>query len=172
MRWPPPFFTLHRNACLPSCAGVIEGSPSPGSDPVAGIWGEGFVDRRHPHTVVREVMLTAQRLVRWSRVSASLGRGIVPFGTDDPMVRPFTQSPANHHYAQILERIQIVGAIRLSPRLGLEPSAFNRDQPAAPTATPRWQRSRLPVDHVEVQGSGAMLRSPEFARGGSFDQRK
>ena len=153
----------------------------PGGEPVAGIWGEGFVDRRHPHTVVHEVMLTAQRLVRGSRVSASLGRGIVSFGTDDPMVRPFTKYPANHHYAQILERIQVVGAIRLGPRLGLELSAFNGDEPAAPTALPRWQRfgdsrsARLtlwPVDHIEVQGSGARLRSPEFALGGGFDQRK
>ena len=31
----------------------------PNGEPVPGIWGEGFVERRHPHTVVHEVMLSA-----------------------------------------------------------------------------------------------------------------
>jgi hypothetical protein len=153
----------------------------PGGEPVAGIWGEGFIDRRHPHTVVHEVMLTAMRQVQGTTVSLSAGRGIVPFGTDDPMVRPFTKYPANHHHAQVLERIQLTGAIRLSPRIGLELSTFNGDEPASPTAAPRWSRvgdsraarlSLWPVRGLELQGSAASLRSPEFAGGEGLDQQK
>lgn len=153
----------------------------PNGEPVAGIWGEGFIDRRHPHTVVHEVMLSATRRVRDGAVSLSAGRGTVPFGTDDPMVRPFTKYPANHHFAQVLERVQLVGAVRITPRVAVEVSTFNGDEPAGPTAAPRWSRfgdshaARLtvwPNTQVEVQGSAASLRSPEFASGEGLDQRK
>lgn len=47
--------------------------------------GEGFVDRRHPHAFVHEVMLTGRGAVGPLAYSASAGRGFAPFGTDDPM---------------------------------------------------------------------------------------
>ena len=153
----------------------------PDGEPVAGIWGEGFIDRRHPHTVVHEVMLTGERRLRGARVSLAAGKGSVPFGTDDPMVRPFTKYPANHHFSQVLERIQLVSAIRVTSHVALEGGVFNGDEPAGPTAQPRWRRfadsraARLtlwPVPQLEVQGSAAFVRSPEFVTGIGFDQHK
>ncbi len=153
----------------------------PDGEPVAGIWGEGFIDRRHPHTVVHEIMLTGERRIRGSRLSVSGGKGGVPFGTDDPMVRPFTKYPANHHFSQLLERLVLAAAIRVTPRIAIEGSLFNGDEPASPTAQPRWRRfadsrsARLtvwPVAQLELQGSTALVRSPEFATGDGFDQQK
>ena len=153
----------------------------PDGEAVAGIWGEGFVDRRHPHTVVHELMLSGE--VRRGRVNMSLagGRGFVPFGTDDPMVRPFTKYPANHHLSQIMERVQLTAAARLGEWAALELSTFNGDEPQSPTAAPQWNRfadSRAarvtfwPLAVVEIQGSVASVRSPEFVRPDGLDQAK
>lgn len=153
----------------------------PDGEPVAGIWGEGFIDRRHPHTVLHEVMITAARRLGGARGSLSAGKGIVPFGTDDPMVRPFTKYPANHHFSQILERVQVVGALRYRDRVALEGGVFNGDEPAGPTAAPRWRRfadsraarlSMWPRTGLELQGSAAFVRSPEFVTGAGLDQHK
>lgn len=153
----------------------------PDGEPVAGIWGEGFIDRRHPHTLLHEVMLTGERRIGSARLSLSAGKGVVPFGTDDPMVRPFSKYPANHHFTQILERLEITAALRITPRVSVEVATFNGDEPAGTTAAPRWERfgdSRAlrltlwPLPELEVQGSGAFVRSPEFASGEGFDQQK
>lgn len=153
----------------------------PGGEPVAGIWGEGFIDRRHPHTVVHEIMLTGERRLSALCISLSAGKGVVPFGTDDPMVRPFTKYPANHHFSQMLERLVLTAAMRVTPRIAIETALYNGDEPASPTAQPRWRRfadsrsARLtlwPLAGLEVQGSAAFVRSPEFASGEGFDQRK
>jgi len=89
-----------------------------------GAFGEGYVDRRHPHSYVHELLggIEGAR----SGVSASLfaGRGFVPFGSDDPMARPFEKYPVNHHLAQVLERIVAIGAVRHGPVI-LELSTFN-----------------------------------------------
>ncbi len=153
----------------------------PDGEPVAGIWGEGFIDRRHPHTLLHEVMLAG--IVRRSNAGASLaaGRGFVPFGTDDPMVRPFTKFPANHHLAQVMERVQVISAVRVARHIALEAALFNGDEPASPTAGPQWKRfadshaERLtfwPSAQLEVQGSLARVRSPEFIRPDGLDHRK
>ena len=76
----------------------------------AGVWGEGYVDRRHPHTFLHELILSATTSLAGFDASLSAGRGFAPFGTDDPMVRPFVKYPANHHLAQILERWVAIGA--------------------------------------------------------------
>ena len=153
----------------------------PGGEPVAAIWGEGFIDRRHPHTVLHEVMLTGVRRIGGWRASLSAGKGIVPFGTDDPMVRPFTKYPANHHFSQVLERVQVVTSLRPSPRVGLELAAFNGDEPTGPLSMPQWSRlgdsraGRLtvwPRPQLELQGSAAFVRSPEFPDGAGLDQQK
>jgi hypothetical protein len=153
----------------------------PNGEPVAGIWGEGFIDRRHPHTVLHEVMLTGSRRLGAVRLSLSSGKGIVPFGTDDPMVRPFTKYPANHHLSQILERIQIVTAARVAETFSIEAALFNGDEPTSPTASPVWRRfadsrairvTAWAVPQLELQGSVAAVRSPEFASGEGLDQRK
>ncbi len=153
----------------------------PDGEPVAGIWGEGFIDRRHPHTIVHEAMLTAGRRMQRIRLSLAGGKGIVPFGTDDPMVRPMSKYPANHHFSQILERVQLVAAVRLGARVGVEAAIFNGDEPNGPADAPVWRRfgdsravrlTAWPIPTLELQGSSAFVRSPEFRSGEGFDQLK
>jgi len=48
-------------------------------------------------------------------VSLAAGKGFVPFGTDDPMTRPFAAYPVNHHLAQILERYVAIAAVSAGP---------------------------------------------------------
>src|SRR5213596_3300840 len=84
-----------------------------------GAYGEGYYDRRHPHTYVHELMLTGAdvlgRVDGTVVVSLSAGKGFAPFGTDDPMSRPPMLYPANHHLAQILERAVAVAAVTAGP---------------------------------------------------------
>ena len=61
-------------------------------------------------------------------LSLSVGKGFVPFGTDDPIVRPVIRYPVNHHLAQILERAVIIAAARHGPA-GIEAALFNGDEP-------------------------------------------
>jgi hypothetical protein len=149
----------------------------------AGIWGEGYVDRRHPHTFTHEVVGTV-RLAGGTHaprhLTASFGKGFVPFGTDDPMVRPLVKYPANHHLAQILERLVGVVAYREGP-LVLEAALFNGDEPASPGDFADIRRfgdswalraTLLPLPGVEAAGSFAALESPEFPAGSGFDHRK
>ncbi len=152
-----------------------------------GAYGEGYVDRRHPHTYTHEVVATlATGDDPAPRYAASLsgGKGFAPFGTDDPMMRPFVKFPANHHLAQILERVVAIGAVRAGP-LALEVGTFNGDEPVSPSSAPQWGRfgdswaGRLTLAPrtgslagLELQGSGARVTSPEFAPGGGSDQRK
>jgi hypothetical protein len=86
----------------------LEGLTIPDGELTPGAWGEGFVDRRHPHTYLHELMLTFDDLLGQAdgraRLSISAGKGFAPFGTDDPMSRPVLRYPVNHHLAQILER--------------------------------------------------------------------
>src|SRR5262245_623 len=52
-----------------------------------GEWGEGYVDRRHPHAYVHELMAGVESPGGPLAASLYAGRGFVPFGSDDPMVR-------------------------------------------------------------------------------------
>ena len=148
----------------------------------AGIYGEGYVDRRHPHTLVHEVMLSATSPSRRGvRASLAAGKGFTPFGTDDPMMRPFVKYPVNHHHAQIIERVQTVGAVALGDLqrgVTLEHAFFNGDEPVSPFVGPQWNRfgdSRatrltvMPLRGVELQASRAFVRSPGITQGGAFD---
>ena len=95
----------------------------------AGIYGEGYIDRRHPHTYLHELVLTSARRFGGdspSGVSFTVGKGFAPFGTDDPMARPFEKYPINHHLAQILERAVAIGALRAGSWI-FEAGAFNGD---------------------------------------------
>src|SRR5207247_2478024 len=93
-----------------------------------GAYGEGYYDRRHPHTYVHELMFTGGDLLgRWDGdvvVSLSAGKGFAPFGTHDPMSRRPMLYPANHHLAQILERAVAVTAITAG-KVTLEGGTFN-----------------------------------------------
>jgi hypothetical protein len=145
-----------------------------------GAWGEGYVDRRHPHTYAHELLAELTGSAGPVRASLSAGKGFAPFGTDDPMVRPIVKYPVNHHLAQILERGVVIGAVRAGP-LTAEVGAFDGGEPTSPTSWPRLSRvgdswsgrltMRLPRG-LELQGSGAWVASPELAQGGGTDQRK
>lgn len=146
----------------------------------AGIYGEGYVDRRHPHTVLHEVTATALLAGRKGRASITAGKGFVAFGTDDPMSRPLVKYPMNHHLAQILERALVIGALEAGP-ITLDASLFNGDEPESTSDMPNWSRfgdswsgrvtARYPQDW-ETQVSYAKVSSPEQPHGGGLDQRK
>ena len=144
-----------------------------------GAWGEGYVDRRHPHTYLHEAVAVASGAFGRTGVSLAGGKGFAAFGTDDPMMRPFASYPTNHHLAQILERYVIVGAVRYGPLIA-EASVFNGDGPLSPGAPPdasrfgdSWSaRGTLSTKFgVEVQGSYAFVTSPDLPSSG-LDQRK
>jgi hypothetical protein len=146
----------------------------------AGTHGEGYIDRRHPHTYLHELVLTSQRWFGDNGLSLTLGKGFAPFGTDDPMVRPFEKYPINHHLAQILERAVTIGALR-SRRVILEAGLFNGDEPESPGDVPNRKRywdswsgrmTVVPFPQAELQTSYARVRSPENATGGGADQHK
>ena len=157
-----------------------------------GIYGEGYYDRRHPHTLAHDVTLTisSPAIARSvPRLSLTAGRGFGAFGTDDPMSRPFVKFPANHHLAQLLERVVVVAAMArplgAKGMIAAEGSIFNGDDPVGPFAAPQWKRfgdswsARVTATRqtsvtgiIEGQASYAALRSPDIAFGGGLDQRK
>jgi hypothetical protein len=163
----------------------LEGATMPDGELAPGMWGEGFVDRRHPHTYLHELVLTADDLLGArdgaARLSLSAGKGFAPFGTDDPMVRPFLRYPVNHHLAQILERAVAIAAVRVGPVLA-EAGLFNGDEPERPGQWPRiggrfgdsWSvrvTGELRTG-LTAQGSYAHVHSPEHRPGAGTDQAK
>jgi hypothetical protein len=145
-----------------------------------GAFGEGFIDRRHPHTYLHEVVATGLGALGPLRYSVSAGRGFAAFGTDDPMMRPFEKYPINHHLAQILERAMVTGAVRVGPAI-VEASTFGGEEPTSPSYTPTMSRfgdswsvrgTVLPLAGLEVQASYARVASPEHVSGIGLDQRK
>ena len=145
-----------------------------------GGYGEGYEDRRHPHTYVHEALVGVEVHRRGMRGSLFMGKGFVPFGTDDPMGRPFAKYPVNHHLAQLLERAMVVGAARIGP-LSIEAASFNGDEPERPADWPNgdrhfdsWSTRVTGAMHpsLEVQASVAHVVSPEDPRGFGLDQRK
>ncbi len=143
----------------------------------AGVYGEGYVDRRHPHTFLHEAILTWQARTFGRDLSVSAGRGFVPFGTDDPMVRPFVKYPANHHLAQILERPLVAAAMRTGPLI-IEGSLFTGVEPLNPEDMgdvdklgDSWsaRATLLPRTWLELQGSYAEVNSPENEFGIGLD---
>ena len=154
-----------------------------------GAWGEGYVDRRHPHTTTHELLVAVDDLLGSRdgalRIGLVAGKGFVPFGTDDPMSRPFLSYPVNHHFAQILERA--VGIAQLQRGLfSVEASLFNGDEPERPGQWPlihndstwrfgdSWSVRLLvaPIERLELQGSYASVHSPEHRNGAGIDHDK
>ena len=155
-----------------------------------GNWGEGFIDRRHPHTYFHELMLTIAdpSLGARDRIGGSAGlglglgagKGFVPFGTDDPMSRPPVRYPVNHHWSQILERAVVLGQVRYRWVL-VEGSLFNGDEPENPGSWPNMDRfgdswsvrgSVQPTGAIEIQLSRASVHSPEHRGGAGLEQEK
>ncbi len=94
-----------------------------------GGWGEGFIDKRHPHTLLHELMVSVNA---WDAggggLSLSAGKGFAPYGTSDPMARPGLKYPTNHHLSQILER-WTVNASLLRGGWSLEAGVFGGLEP-------------------------------------------
>ena len=162
----------------------LEGVTLPDGELTPGAWGEGFIDRRHPHTYLHELILSAEDLLGGldgdARLSLAGGKGFVPFGTDDPMARPVVRYPVNHHLAQILERVVAVAGVRVGPVVA-EASMFNGDEPERPGQWPRVSRfgdswsgrlAVLPAENLEIQASHARVHSPEHRPGAGTDQNK
>ncbi len=162
----------------------FEGWTMPHGELAPGDWGEGYVDRRHPHTYVHELMVSAAdvfgRLDGAARTTLAVGKGFVPFGTDDPMSRPVERYPVNHHLSQILERALLMAAVQVD-RLTLEGALFNGDEPENPGQAPNLERfgdswsARLtlrPAAGFEYQVSMADVFSPESRVGAGTDARK
>lgn len=159
-------------------ATIADGELAPGD------YGEGFYDRRHPHTYVHELIATAQDLLGRQdgalELSVAAGKGFVAFGDDDPMSRPVVRYPVDHHFAQILERAVVIGSVRYGPAR-LEATWFNGDEPLRPTSWPNWRRGldsraiRLtvtPRPGLEAQYSHAKVLSPEHRDGAGTPQVK
>lgn len=149
-----------------------------------GDWGEGFMDRRHPHTYVHEVILAGNDVLGHLdgplSISLSAGKGFVAFGTDDPMSRPPLRYPVNHHLSQILERAVGILGVAWGPVL-IEGSLFNGDEPERPSQWPLLDRfgdswglrgTLKPIQGVELQVSRAQVHSPEHRPGQGLDQSK
>ncbi|HEX6135486.1 MAG TPA: hypothetical protein VFZ24_16060 [Longimicrobiales bacterium] len=97
-----------------------------------GGWGEGFLDRRHPHTLLHELMLSVNVWnVGGGALSVSAGKGFAPYGTDDPMSRPGVKYPTNHHLSQILERWTVNGAY-VRGGWSIEAGVFGGAEPEGP----------------------------------------
>jgi len=110
----------------------FEGLTQPDGELTSGGWGEGFLDKRHPHTLLHEFMLSANLWeVAGGALSMSAGKGFAPYGTDDPMSRPAVKYPTNHHLSQILERWTVSGAY-INRGWSLEAAVFGGAEPVGP----------------------------------------
>lgn len=158
----------------------FEGATIKDGELAPGTWGEGFMDRRHPHTYAHELMLMVRTGPGRFRAAAALGKGFVPFGTDDPMSRPPLRYPVNHHFSQILERALLQASVGAGP-VSLELATFNGDEPERPSQWPNLDRfgdswsvrvTAVPRAGTELQVSHAKVHSPEHRPGAAADQRK
>ncbi|MFI5210206.1 MAG: hypothetical protein ACHQ2E_07175 [Gemmatimonadales bacterium] len=158
-----------------------EGWTMPQGELGIGVWGEGYYDRRHPHTYVTELMLVGdQPLGPDVRVSLDAGKGFAPYGSDDPMNRPTVIFPVNHHWGQIMERAVLIGGVTWKV-LTFEAGIFNGDEPEYPSQWPNMDRfgdswsARLtvrPMVGLEFQGSHALVKSPENRAGAGLENDK
>jgi hypothetical protein len=177
---PNLFLHVHRGRLSAQATLNFEGLTLRRGELNAGTWGEGYIDRRHPHTYLHESILTVDGSVLGQGWSLAAGKGFAPFGTDDPMARPFLKYPANHHLGQILERLVAIGALRSGPAT-IEVGLLNGDEPLEPESlgTPdrfgdSWAArvTVRPRAGFELQASHADLESPEQPAGHALDHRK
>ena len=156
----------------------LEAWTMPHGELTPGAYGEGFMDRRHPHTTVHEIVVSGV----YRGLALSAGKGFAPFGSDDPMSRPPMLYPLNHHLGQLLERAVVVAAARIGS-VTLEAGTFNGDEPERPAQWPNWScfgdswSGRVTIAPraargFELQGSHAHVHSPEDRSGAGTDQSK
>ena len=160
----------------------LEGATMPNGQLATGVFGEGFNDKRHPHTYAHEFIVSLVDPVRLPglRWSLTAGKGFAPFGSDDPMNRPPLDYPVNHHWSQILERAVAIAGVRRGA-FTLEAGLFNGDEPERPSQWPSWSRfgdswsARMlvrPNAWLELQGSWAHVKSPEHRPGAGLTHDK
>ena len=109
----------------------FESWTQPHGELTAGAWGEGYIDKRHPHTLLHELTVSWNRGSARKGFSVSAGKGFAPYGTDDPMSRPVLKYPTNHHLSQVLERWFVSGVFAYRT-WGLEAGTFSGDEPNGP----------------------------------------
>lgn len=109
----------------------FEGITQPDGELTFGGWGEGFIDKRHPHTLLHEFMLSGNFFRGENSFSLSAGKGFAPYGTDDPMSRPIVKYPTNHHLSQALERWTVNGVAQLG-QWSIEAGVFGGAEPTSP----------------------------------------
>lgn len=110
----------------------VEGLTQEDGELTLGGWGEGFIDSRHPHTLVHEAMVSLNFFDgEGGGFSVSAGKGFAPYGTDDPMSRPSVKYPTNHHLSQILERFTL-NAVWMKGPWGVEAGLFGGAEPDGP----------------------------------------
>ena len=110
----------------------FEGLTQEDGELTLGGWGEGFIDKRHPHTLLHELMLSLNLFEAFGgQASISAGKGFAPYGTDDPMARPGLNYPTNHHLAQSLERWPVNGVF-LRQGWSIEGGVFAGNEPEGP----------------------------------------
>lgn len=110
----------------------LEGATQPDGELTFGGWGEGFLDRRHPHTLLHELTLSANGWnVLGGAASLTIGKSFAAYGADDPMSRPALKYPTNHHLSQILERWGATGAF-VRGGWSVEASVFGGNEPEGP----------------------------------------
>jgi hypothetical protein len=118
----------------------FEGVTLPDGEITFGAWGEGFIDRRHPHTLLHEAVLSLNLPdVAGGTLSFSAGRGFSPYGTDDPMARPAVKFPTNHHLSQVLERYFASTAFLRGP-WSVEAGVFAGNEPTGPVRLQQLRR--------------------------------
>ena len=162
----------------------LEGLTMPTGVLTLGAWGEGFDDRRHPHTYAHELIVSIEQgfgsVAHPVRVSVSAGKGFVPFGSEDPMNRPALAFPVNHHWSQILERAVTMLGLRAGP-VTVEAALFNGDEPERPGQWPLISRfgdswstrvTLTPTAGFDLEGSRAFVKSPENRLGAGTNQEK
>jgi hypothetical protein len=112
----------------------LEAETQRGGEYTFGGWGEGFADKRHPHTFLHEAMLSVNV---WNApggaFSLSAGKGFAPYGTDDPMGRPALKYPTNHHLSQVLERWTASAVYLHRSGLSVEAGLFGGGEPESPS---------------------------------------
>jgi hypothetical protein len=157
----------------------FEGLTLPEGETTFGGWGEGYIDKRHPHTLIHEAMFSFNL---WDGagggLSLSAGKGFAPYGTDDPMARPVLKYPTNHHLSQILER-WTMNLVYLRGGSSIEAGLFGGTEPEGPydfsnitpfgdsfsfRLTQRFGRGIGPMAEWEVSGSYARVRETHDGR--------
>ena len=118
----------------------LEGLTIPQGELAPGDWGEGFIDRRHPHTYAHELLVTANDLLGrrdgQGQLSLDGRQGLRPVRhrrSDDPAGAPVPGQPP------LRPDPRARGADRRRPcrgRVTLELGLFNGDEPERPDQWP------------------------------------